>query len=404
MFHSLLYLDRYRNQGTRTYSRHAGVSEADAQYRPDSPVPSFSLPVFVLPREEMNVYTARPAPELLSRYCPEDGVLFCVHPQVLECRPEDRYVERTLRVGVPAPSFRVSPSSSTRTVYVHEASPFHALKVHFPFQVSRYTRKMRDEVVQQALRVSLEVQEGYAALGEHFAFQREVLGVTHRAQDPDTTRGEHWGYLVREVAPFPPSDSEGVLIPGFALYGADYFRPDEPPLILDIMAERDPVAFILEKVFFPIIRQWVDAFLHFGFMLEPHGQNVLLEVGEDGDVARIVHRDLNLGIDTRRRRDLGLPVERGNTYNQMEGGEFASITYDKFMGNHFFHHLVEVLVRSDPRLSSDAFREPCVALFQDIFPHHEQYMPRTVHYFTEERDEFGKPRFRDTGLPPEWRP
>ncbi len=57
-------------------------------------------------------------------------------------------------------SIRVSPTSSTRTLCVGEARPPHALKVHFPFRVSRYGRKMRDEVVQQGVNVSREMEAG----------------------------------------------------------------------------------------------------------------------------------------------------------------------------------------------------------------------------------------------------
>ena len=45
---SLLHLDRYRNEGTRVYSPHAGYTEARERYRPDSRHPSFHLPVFEL--------------------------------------------------------------------------------------------------------------------------------------------------------------------------------------------------------------------------------------------------------------------------------------------------------------------------------------------------------------------
>lgn len=69
---SLPYLDRYRNEGTRTYSPHAGYSEASDLYRPDSGTRSFGIPSYDMPSEGMNVYTANPTPELASAYRGED--------------------------------------------------------------------------------------------------------------------------------------------------------------------------------------------------------------------------------------------------------------------------------------------------------------------------------------------
>ena len=91
----------------------------------------------------------------------------------------------------------------------------------------------------------------------------------------------------------------------------------------------NPVSFVLENILFPVIRQWITCFLEFGFLLEPHGQNLLLELDPKGRVTRCVHRDLSLGIDMRRRRDLGRDNSRLNAYNRMETGSFASIAYDK---------------------------------------------------------------------------
>ena len=298
----------------------------------------------------------------------------------------------------------MTPSSSTRTLFVPDSSPPHALKVHFPFRISRYGRRMRDEVVEQAVTVSRELQEFAPALDHDFGFLREVLGITAREEGTSSQRGENWGYLIRDLRPFPLGKPGTSLIPGFALYGHDYFHPETPLLLYDLVGEGDPLSFVMEEIMFPVIRHWVACFRRLGFLLEPHGQNVLLEAEEDGTLTRIVYRDLNLGVDNRRRRDLGLPVSRTNTYNQMETGEFASITYDKFMGGHFFDPLGEALGNFVPTLVPEDLREPCRQEFARAFPDHRRYLPRTVHYFSEERDRFGKPLFQDTGVDPVWRP
>ena len=404
MFASLIYLDRYRNEGTRTYSQHADYTEAREKYRPNSKRAQFDLPVFEVPRNQFKIYTANPSSELAKTYLTEDKTLFCIHPQVLEAHQEDPYVKHTLSIGTPHKNIAVSPSSSTRTLYVQDNQIPHAVKVHFPFRISRYGRKMRDEVLEQAINISMELESGIWHLDDRFAFLREVIGVAHKNRQPDSPRGENWGYLVRDMKPFPLVDDRRYLIPGFALYGKDFFDPDKTLLLFDIIGDKDPKAFVLDNIMLPIIRHWVECFQHFGYLLEPHGQNVLLEVGDNLEIKRIVHRDLSLGIDMRRRRDIHLAEGNLNAYNRMESNEFLSIAYDKFMGGHFFERIVACCREKYPDLKAEDFRKPCRDEFARIFPDSTAYFPKTIWYFSEARDQFNKPLFQDTGKAPAWRP
>jgi hypothetical protein len=404
MIPPLFYLERYRNEGTRAYSPLAAYTEAEERFRPDSLFESFELPTFQIPLEELNVYEANAPSGLRDAYVGGDHARFVVHPQILHANERDVYLERVLSFEEASRGIRVSPSSSTRTLYVLDGAPAHALKVHFPFQVSRYGRRMRDEVVEQAVQVSGWLQDGIGAMDDGFAFFREVLGITLKNLEPGGPRAENWGFLIRELQPFPGSPSGGPLVPGFALYGRDFFEPTRAPLLFDLTSGRDPAGFVLDEVFLPVIRQWVACFLNFGLILEPHGQNVLLELDSSQGVERIVHRDLNVGIDNRRLRDLGLPTDSHNSYNRMESGEFASIAYDKFMGGHFFDSVLAMLVEEDPGLNPRRLVEPCRDAFAEAFPDHEKYLPRTIQYFSDDRDRFGKPLFRDTGEKPRWRP
>ncbi len=234
MIPSLIYTDRYRNEGTRTYSEHADYTEAQEKYRPNSKHPQFDLAVFEVPRDQMHIYTANPSIELATKYLAADKIFFCIHPQTLIEQTDDLYVKHTLSIGTPQNGITVSPSSSTRTLYVQDDQVPHAIKVHFPFRISRYGRKMRDEVIEQAINISLELERGIRFLDEQFSFLREVIGVAHRNLRPDSPRGENWGYLVRDMKPFPPVGDERNLIPGFSLYGKDFFDSAKTPLLFDL--------------------------------------------------------------------------------------------------------------------------------------------------------------------------
>lgn len=400
----LTYLERYRNEGTRTYSDHAAYTECRPEYQPTVGAPEFDLPAWELPQDVMQVYRADPPATLEARYLPADRALFVVHPQLAHDDVGDPWLQRTMALGRPLAALRVSPGSSTRTLFVSDARHPHALKVHFPYRVSRYGRRMRDEVVAQAITVSAAMQAWGGGGDPSFAFLREVIGVTHPRAEPETTRGENWGYLVRDLRPFPHASEEGRLIPGFALYGRDRFDPGVEPLLVDLADARDPLGWTLESVMLPVLRHWIRCYQELGFILEPHGQNLLLEIDGAGAARRLVHRDLSVGIDMRRRRDLGLPEGALNSYNRFEDGVFASIAYDRFVGGHFFSYLAEVLMQRDARLSIEDFRRPCREEFGRLFADHERYLPRAVHYFSEQRDEHGKPLYRNTGEPPAWRP
>lgn len=415
----LPYLERYRNEGTRTYSAHAAYTECRLPYRPTTPGEGFDLPAWALPRTAVRVHRADPPPELEARYLPGDRAVFVVHPQVAADAATDPWLRRTVRLGHPLPPIRVVPTSSTRTLLVRDsfADPGpvggsragggphpHALKVHFPFRVSRYGRRMRAEVVAQAVAVSAEMQRWNGGGDPSFAVLREVLGVVHPRGRAREGRGENWGYLVRDHRPVPRIPGEAHLVPGFALYGGDRFDPGAAPLIVDLADPADPPGWALHHVFLPVVRHWVRCYRELGFILEPHGQNVLLDLDDGGAVRRLVHRDLSVGIDMRRRRALGLPDGRLNGYNRFEDGTFASVAFDRFVGGHFFDYLARSLIARHPRLSIEDFRRPCRAEFGRLFGDHDRWLPRTVHYFSEQRDAHGKPLVHDTGERPVWRP
>jgi hypothetical protein len=400
----LIYLDRYCNEGTRTYSIHADYSEAEVKYRPNADHPNFEVAVYEVPKKQMLVYRTNPSQTLVSKYLGDNRVAFCIHPQMLEYGKDDPYIRRTLSMGARTTGIPVAPSSSTRTLYVLDHKAPHALKVHFPFRISRYGRKMRHEVLEQAIAVSAELEQGISQLDDRFAFLREVIGVAHENLRPNSDRGENWGYLVRDMRPFPHVGEDRPLIPGFALYGKDFFDPRKPPLLFELIGDRNPLSYVLEEIMLPIIRHWVACFLTFGYLLEPHGQNVLLEIDGAMHCRRIVHRDLSIGIDMRRRRDIGLSDGRLNAYNRMENSAFHSITYDKFMGGHFFDRIVATCLEKHPSLSKEDFCRPCREEFARLLPQYATYFPSTVWYFSEVRDRYNKPLYQDTGISPEWRP
>ena len=61
-------------------------------------------------------------------------------------------------------------NEGTRTLYAIDDEISHAIKVHFSFRISRYGRKMRDEVLEQSINISRELERGIRHLDDRFAF------------------------------------------------------------------------------------------------------------------------------------------------------------------------------------------------------------------------------------------
>jgi siderophore synthetase component len=403
---SLIALERWRNEGTRTYSPHAAFTEAEPRYQPQNPSPHFLCPCLAIPQEQLRVYRAQPNPALEQRFLHRGLGWFPIHPQLFSQTEMDPTVQSAIQMAEGRRDLMVQPMASTRTLWVEDGSLDHAIKVHFPFRISRYHRKMREEVIVQALAVSQELQNREDDFPKDFGFLREVLGLVLPQAPQQTERGEHWGSLIREMEPYPQVESSQRrwLLPGFSLYGRDPFQP-EAALLLDRMTQgKDVFEVLMDQIILPIIRHWIFAFRRMGFLLEPHGQNVLFEMDEQGTILRVIHRDLSIGIDMRRRQALGLSLTSFNGYNLMNHGWFNSITYDCFMGHHFFEPLVAHALARDPRLQKSDFYRVAQQVFAAELPDFDAYFPRTVWYFSEERDCYGKPGFQDTGEAPLWRP
>src|SRR5689334_4342136 len=169
-----LHLERYVNEGSRTYSRYAGVSTADPRYQPKGGVASFDVPSFLVPRKAVSVYEADPDPALRHRYLKDGHVLFRVHPETRGELGAGQWSENA--EGDP---ISVAPTSSTRTVMTLRpeggARP-HFLKLHYPRRISRFIRRIREKNVHNSVRASRELADVRLP---RFAYLPESLGFTY---------------------------------------------------------------------------------------------------------------------------------------------------------------------------------------------------------------------------------
>lgn len=400
-YEAFLYMERYVDEGARTYSPFSARNEVAPRYQPRSGDPSFELVTVCVPKTRLTVFTADPSKSLLDYYVRTNGILFAVHPEIWNSTGIEHLDELK---GYPrGDPILVAPTASTRTLFAIDGpsgAPPHFIKVHLPRRISRFNRRFRRKKIENSVAVTRDVAHIQM---ERFAYLPDVLGLAFGEGD------EAWGLLVREPVPRPHQEGRRHLIPCFALYGADLNHPDDPPLVVQ-MIERlgvEPGPFVLNEIMIPLVQCWVKLAREWGILLESHGQNTLLEVDEDFRPRRIVHRDFDVWVDLDVRRRHGLDAPFAGAGIGADTGRpadrYYSIVYDRFIGHEFFDYMLEALTRFYP-IDEAAVRNGVSKAFHRAFPEADRFFPsRTMFYFSNEPQVGREFTLVDMQRKPEWR-
>jgi hypothetical protein len=389
---ALLHMERYVDEGTRSYSPFAARSEVAERFQPRSPEPYFEVETVYVPRARVTLYEAEPASPLRALYVDDERIRFPVHPEAWASGEAEEL--RAMPRGAP---LRVAPTASTRTVLVLEPDmPSHFLKLHCPRRISRFVRELRRKNINNSVAVSRELAE--LTRGQtRFGYLCDAFGVTFGSD------AHAWGFLVRERLPTP--SGSGVLVPCFALFGGDLQQPSDPPLVRQLIERLgvDPTTFVLESILLPVVESWARVARERGILLESHAQNMLLELDAGLRPGRIVHRDFDVWIDREARRDLGLATTFIDAAVGADTGRarapYYSLIYDRFVGHEFFDYLLNVVA-----IDRDAIRAQVAAAFHRAFPDAAQRFPAdTMFYFSNTPTTTGHHEVVDLKTPPEWR-
>ncbi|HEY4548048.1 MAG TPA: IucA/IucC family C-terminal-domain containing protein [Pedomonas sp.] len=397
---ALLYMERYVNEGTRTYSPFAARSEVAPQYQPRSGTPSFDLFGICVPRYRVSIFEADPSQRLLEHYIRPEHVLFMVHPEVWDL-PGIEHLDE-LKACPHAGRVAVAPTASTRTVFTCTSGgdvPPHFIKLHLPRRISRFNRRLRRKNIENSIAISRDLAHVDMA---RFAYLPEALGM---AIGDDK---EGWGFVIRETSP-RPFHAKKALVPCFALYGGDLNHPGDPPLIVQ-MIERSglqPEAFLVDHILIPVVECWVEVARNWGVLLESHGQNTLLELDENFLPERVVHRDFDawVDLDTRQRRGLAVPFAGAGVGGSSDypAPPRYSLVYDRFIGHEFFDYVLKTL-RPFYQIHEEAVRSRVRDAFHQAFPDADRFFPpRTMFYFSNEPQPGGDFKLVDMNQTPVWR-
>jgi hypothetical protein len=395
---ALIYMERYVDEGTRTYSPFAAKSEAAPEYQPRSDRPSFDLITVFAPQSQVSIFQADPQRSLLEFYVPPEQVRFLIHPETWESSGIDNLDGlHALRRGEP---LHVAPTASTRTVVTTETPanvPRHFVKLHYPRRISRFNRRLRFKNI----RNSVEATHDLAHITlDKFAYLPDVLGFAYGdGADP-------WGFLVREGTP-RPFRAARFLVPYFSLYGGDLLRPEDRPLLVQ-MIERlgaEPQSFVIDEIMIPVLDCWAKVVRERGILLESHAQNLLLEIDQDFRPRRVVHRDFDVWVDAEARKQAGLEVLGASIGpdTPYPREQHYSLVYDHFIGRELFDYLLGVLTRFYSAKES-VVRGRVAEAFHRNFPDADVFLPGdTTYYFSNELLPGNDFRLVDTKRAPEWR-
>jgi len=395
---ALLYMERYVDEGTRTYSPFAAKSEAAPEYQPRSGRPSFELITVFAPQSQVSIFQADPQRNLLEFYVSSERVRFLIHPEIWASSGIDNLDElHALRRGEP---LQVAPTASTRTVLTTETPanvPRHFVKLHYPRRISRFSRRLR----RINIRNSVEATHDLAHVRfDKFAYLPDSLGFTYG------DGGNPWGFLVREGTPRPFRGAR-LLVPYFALYGGDLHNPEDRPLLVQ-MIERlgaEPQSFVIDEIMIPVLDCWAKVVRERGILLESHAQNLLLEIDSDFRPRRVVHRDFDVWSDAEARKQAGLEVLDASfgTDTPYPREQHYSLVYDHFIGRELFDYLLGVLTRYYSA-KEYVVRGRVAEAFHRNFPDADDFLPGdTTYYFSNELLPGNEFKLVDTKRAPEWR-
>jgi len=398
---SLLYAERYLGGGTRTYSSFSDYIDVSPACHPQTGGETFPLQTFWIQGGSGRWLNSRLTFEGIHDYFDGQRFLLPVHPDALSC---DTLLYRDiLQAAAPGPLLRVSPSANVRTVFVHAiddrpVAP-HWLKLHYPRRLSRFTRRLRQSIIELELWVSDELHRvGIPILAE-------VAGGVIGAEP-----AERWGFILREAMPrhqeIPP---ESDFFPCFALYGTDHFEPARPPLLAQLIERSgEPAeAFIIERILAPMITMWIRALRSAGLILETHGQNTMFAYHQQTGRSAVIYRDCALYVapELRQRTRLPLDYPAKNIIGldvMHPVPQMLSLVYDRFMGDHLLAYIARV-AEERFQLPAHRMKQAAKELFKANIGDLSSLFPGREYYYSDRLLPNNTWELVDTGREPAWR-
>lgn len=372
-----LELENFRNGiQPRSSNPQATYTEFPEMYRPGAA--PYEIPAYTVARQMCKVFASHKAAlDLVARYLPSaDTVVFPVHPVNLS-NPSIPHIHEVTSYPLLS-SIQVRPTSSTRTVFVlDEALTPHCLKPHTDLTITRWRRHMEARKVAHAVAVT-KIFENAKVFSEYpkVAFYPESIGVVYGGQD-----SKDWGFIIRQMQSYPPRSESVQMTPLCSLYIGD---SENAPILLDLIAKSgmNPREYILKELLLPILEGWAKIYLETGVLLEPHGQNVIVEIDSATQkIQRFAHRDFDCEVNQDIAQSANISLEDLNVRDlfttdgdaETPKGSRLSIIYDNSIKVPF--NAIADLATSHYGISKEDLRQECVQFLRSNFPELTSHFP-----------------------------
>ncbi|OFZ12805.1 MAG: hypothetical protein A2Z20_10670 [Bdellovibrionales bacterium RBG_16_40_8] len=310
------------------------INTQDINYRPES-AQIFTVKTYWIDSDLLYTFQdAESLPisstELVRTVKGHKQVLFMVHPE------SETFYAELLRNADIGPEYEGTPTASARTLLVWKKDNpelFFFAKLSLNKEIGGVIRTISESEVPRSVGTSMALNGGRKTLSKNFAYLREFWGVMPRGFN----RG---GMILREV-PKELITGKLKLTPVFALYTSTQ-DTSAPMLAMIKRSGLDSMQFILEKFLRPFAVHFLNMTIKQGISMEPHGQNLLVELNDNGDLTNtFYHRDFGgFNIDFEYRSDLGLDFLSNLPVINSMTKDYLILQHEQSLNNSLFTYFV----------------------------------------------------------------
>ncbi|MBP0635909.1 IucA/IucC family protein [Cupriavidus sp. AcVe19-6a] len=202
-------------------------------------------------------------------------------------------------------SYLATPTSSCRTVIawpLNNPGAAALVKLSVATKICGVDRTIRNRRVEKCVKLT-DLLDGASDLPSSFAYFGERFGISPLK----ISRG---GMILRDNTPSPNFRNK-VTVPLFSLHAEP--KKNTPSILFNLIlrAKTDPREYLRTHLVSVFSQQWASLAIRSGIVVEPHGQNLLMEFNLDGTPSgRFVHRDfedVSVDIEWRRKTNLYTP-------------------------------------------------------------------------------------------------
>jgi len=332
------YMERYVNSGSPSgFTWKHNTSPAT---NPMGPHATFNVFAATFPQKNVTDYGDLPP------YLPDGDVL--IHPDMAVLDMITSQCD-SLRLW----PFPVSPTSSSRTVEILDPDRPAYVKLNYKGMLGRADRQLTRNHAISAVELTEIMKSAVLrnALPSSFAFLPEP-GARIVSLREEEDKDYEWGMVFREVVPFPYSHEFAFLIPAFALFSTDVHRPNDPPLLVQLidMQASPPDEYLFESIISPLLVSYFALLINCALQLECHAQNALVGFDDNCTATGIIFRDLeSVDKDISLAEDLHLSVAfRSCPYKCLRREQYNytimhSFMYDFKLGEYLFTPLIDLV-------------------------------------------------------------